>query len=68
MKEKGYEFFIDSPTNQIFVILSNEKKKELEEKVVFGSWANLDGDRTAVRFCTSGGTSMEDVEKLIEIL
>ncbi|MCQ2512070.1 MAG: beta-eliminating lyase-related protein [Lachnospiraceae bacterium] len=67
-KEKGYEFFIDSPTNQIFVILSNEKKKELEEKVVFGSWANLDGNRTAVRFCTSWGTSMEDVEKLIEIL
>jgi len=68
LKEKGYEFFINSPTNQIFVKVTNEKKKELEQKVVFSFWANLDENHTAIRFVTSWGTKMEDVEALIDIL
>ena len=66
--EKGYEFFIDSQTNQIFVTVTNEKKKELEKKVVFSFWGNVDEDHTAIRFVTSWGTKMEEVEELIRIL
>ena len=29
-KEKGYEFYIDSPTNQQFFIVDNKKLEELE--------------------------------------
>ena len=68
LKEKGYTFFIDSPTNQIFVTVTNEKKKELEDKVVFSFWGNIDEDHTAIRFVTSWATKMEDVEELIRIL
>ncbi len=31
-KKKKYPFYIDSPTNQIFVVLENEKMKELEKR------------------------------------
>ncbi|MBR5931955.1 MAG: aminotransferase class I/II-fold pyridoxal phosphate-dependent enzyme [Lachnospiraceae bacterium] len=68
LKEKGYTFFLDSPTNQIFVTVTNEKMKELEEKVIFSFWGAIDADHTVIRFVTSWATRMEDVEELITIL
>lgn len=37
---KGYRLYFDSPTNQQFFILSNEKIAELEQKVKFAVWKN----------------------------
>ena len=68
LKEKRYEFYIDSPTNQIFVILENEKMKRLKQNVVFSFWEKKDEDHTVVRFATSWATRMEDVEKLAALL
>ena len=68
LKEKGYEFFINSPTNQIFVILENKKMEELGEKVKFSFWEKYDDSHTVVRFATSWATKMEDIAALIDIL
>ena len=68
LKEKGYEFYIDSPTNQIFVILENEKMEQLKQNVVFSFWEKKDDTHTVVRFATSWATRMEDVEKLAALL
>jgi len=68
LKEKGYRFFIDSPTNQLFVILDNKKMRALSESVAFGFWEKFDGDNTVVRFATDWATDPKDVEKLISIL
>lgn len=68
LKEKNYEFAWESPTNQQFVILDNEKMEELKEKVVFDFWEKLDEKRTVVRFCTCWSTTDEDVEYLKEVL
>ena len=68
LKEKGYEFFINSPTNQIFVILENKKMEELGEKVKFSFWEKYDDSHTVVRFATSWATKMEDIDSLIETL
>ena len=38
----GYRFFIDSPTNQTFVILENEKMQALSEYVAFDYWEKYD--------------------------
>ena len=67
-KEKGYKFLIDSPTNQIFVILENEKRKELEKNAIFGFWDTFDDNHTVVRIATSWATKMEDVDALIDLL
>lgn len=68
LKEKGYRLYMESPTNQIFVVLDNEKLDKLKRKVQFSFWEKYDISHTVVRFATSWATDMGDVEKLIEIL
>ena len=65
---KGYPFFMESPTNQIFVVLSNAQLAALEGKAKFGFWEKYDDTHTVVRIATSWATKMEDVEGLLSIL
>ena len=64
LQEKGCRFFIDSPTNQQFVVLENIKIKELSKHVAFDLWDRIDADHTAVRFATSWATPEEHIEEL----
>ena len=57
-REKGYEFFKNSPTNQQFIILDNAKIAELEPLVRFEIWEPVDENRKAVRFATSWATTI----------
>ena len=66
--EAELQFFINSPTNQIFVILENKKMEELGEKVKFSFWEIYDENHTVIRFATSWATKMEDIDALIDIL
>ena len=68
LMEKGYTMYLDSPTNQQFVLLDNKKKKELLEQVDFDFFENYDSEHTVMRFVTSWATIEEDVDRLIEIL
>lgn len=67
-EEKGYRFYIESPTNQQFVILENEQMAHLQEKVRFSFWEAYDEDHTVVRFATSWATREEDVAALTELI
>lgn len=67
-REKGYEFFIESPTNQKFVILENSKKAALEKEVKFSFWEKYDDNHTVVRFATSWATLESDLDKLEKLL
>ena len=66
--EKGYELYLKSPTNQIFVVLEDARMKELSRHVSFSFWEKRDETHTVVRFATSWATRMEDVEALIALL
>ncbi len=66
--DKGYEFYIETVTNQIFVILDNEKLDKLKRNVAFGFWERLDNKRTVVRFASSWATTDEDINALCEYL
>lgn len=68
LREKGCQFYLESPTNQIFVVLEDEKLKELGREVKFSFWEKKDEDHTVVRFATSWATRMEDVEKIAALL
>ena len=65
---RGYKLFIDSPTNQQFIIMDNEEMKRLEEKVVFSFWEKYDERNTVVRFATTWSTTEDDINALAEIL
>ena len=67
-KEKGYTFYIDSPTNQIFLVLEDERLKELEQKVAVSFWEKADDNHTIIRLATSWATKEEEIKALIEIL
>ncbi len=66
--KKGYSFFLDSPTNQQFILLDNVKLEELQKKVDFEIWERPDEEHTVVRFATSWGTAAEDIEELMGYL
>ena len=64
---RGYEFYLNSPTNQQFVILDDKQMAKIGEKCRFGFWEKLPDGRTVVRFATSFATTKEDVEELAKI-
>ena len=66
--EKGYKFFLDSPTNQQFVILENSKMQELQKSVKFSFWEKYDENHTVVRFATSWATTSEKISELRSVL
>lgn len=68
IRKKGYSFYLDSPTNQQFVILDNEKLRELEKEVTFSVWEKADDTHTVVRFATSWATREEDINALLALL
>ena len=67
-RERGYEFFMETTTNQIFITLPDERKAELERECVLSFWEKPDADHTVVRFATSWATREEDVRALANIL
>lgn len=67
-KEKGYSFYIESPTNQQFIIVENSKLDVLKKKVRFSFWEKVDEEHTVVRFATSWATEKADILKLMELL
>ena len=68
LKAKGYQFYSESPSNQQFVIVDNEKLKELEKSVQVSHWCAVDDSRTAIRLCTSWATTEEIIDQVIEML
>ena len=64
LREKGCRFFLDSPTNQQFVVLENQQLAALAEHVAFDLWDRVDPDHTAVRFATSWATTPEQLAEL----
>ena len=68
LKKYGYQLSLDTPTNQIFCIVSNEVMKKIAQDVEFGFWEKYDETHSVIRFATSWATTMEDTQKLIQIL
>ena len=66
--QKGYKIFIDSPTNQKFIVLENSKMQELKKSVSFSYWQKFDETHTVVRFATSWATTDEQVDELLRLI
>ena len=68
LHDKNYTFYLESPTNQQFVILENDRMEQIEKEVSVSFWERYDEDHTVVRFATSWATREADLEHLWEIL
>ncbi len=66
-RAKGFEFYLESPSNQQFPIMNPEQIAEFSKKYVFSNDIKvIDKEHIATRFCTSWATSDEAVERLVE--
>jgi len=64
--ERGYELFVDSPTNQVFPILPRALLETLSQDFGYAFWQTFDETNDVVRFCTSWATPPEMVDALLE--
>ena len=67
LRKKGAVFYLDSPTNQQFLMIENSRLKELEKEVSFSFWERADDSHTVIRLATSWATRKEDVDRLLEL-
>ena len=63
-ERKGIPFWVESATNQQFVILSARQKEMLAKKYYFEEESHTP-QGTVVRFCTSWATSQAEVDQLV---
>ena len=68
LKDNGYKFYLENPTNQILIVLENKRVEELKKDVELGFWEKYDDSHTVMRIATSWATTDEKTEKLIELL
>ena len=64
--EKGIPLHVDSPTNQLFAIFSDEQVEALEEDFALEFQERVDESHVALRVCTSWATPERNVTAFIE--
>jgi threonine aldolase len=68
LQEKGYRLCFGSPSNQIFVVIKNDKLKELGKKVEYGYWEKFDEEHSVIRLATDWAASEAETRLLIDVL
>jgi threonine aldolase len=66
IKEKGWRVYMDSPTNQQLILMTEEEMAELGRTVAFDRWGIYDDTHTIVRLASSWSTTEEDIKALAE--
>ena len=64
--EAGVPAYIDSPTNQQFVVVTDDEARYLAASYVYEPELRLSDGRQVIRFCTSWSTRDSDVDALVE--
>jgi threonine aldolase len=66
IRKAGFNFLVDSSSNQIFPILPDRLISELHQKYSFYIWSKVDDENSAVRLVTSWATKESAVLAFIE--
>lgn len=64
-RARGYELYVNSPTNQVFPVLDKPLQKTLAGRFGYAYWQAYDEGSDVVRFCTSWATPPEQVDALL---
>ena len=64
LAKHGIPCYMDTPTNQQFAIMENERYNAIRERVPVGFWSNPDPAHTIVRFATAWYTTEEYLTEL----
>lgn len=66
LKQKGYQFYIDSPSNLQFIVMDDAQVEQLRKIATFGIWDKPAPNQNIVRFATAWYTAEADVDRLLE--
>ena len=64
LKAKGCRFFLETATNQQFIILENGALERLRQKIAVSFWEKYDENHTVIRLATSWSTTESDLNAL----
>ena len=64
LAKHGIPCYMDTPTNQQFAIMENQRYNAIRERVPVGFWSNPDPAHTIVRFATAWYTTEEYLTEL----
>ena len=67
-QRKGFPFYVDSPTNQQFIVLPDTEVERLSQHVQFTHFGQTDKHCTICRFVTSWTTTEEEINELERLL
>lgn len=69
LKAKGWKLWVDSPTNQVFPIVPDSLKPQIDAVCHYEDWCPADGPGyTIIRFVTCFNTEKSDVDGLLAAL
>jgi threonine aldolase len=68
VEAKGYKLWIPHQTNQVFVIVPNEKIAELEKDFFFYTWTAYDENNSVIRLVTNWGSKESEIDAILEAL
>ena len=68
IREMGIPFYNENTTNQIFIVLEDNKIAEISKEFSLGYTERVDETHSVMRICTSWATKEENVDALIAAL
>ena len=66
LKKKGVKLYIDSYTNQQFIVVSKEKYDEISKQFILSFWGENE-EGIIARVCTSWATTKETIDKFLSM-
>lgn len=66
--KKGIPFWVDSPTNQQFVILDEKQAAKLAKNYIFEDNGRTGDGKMIARFCTAWNTGRDEVQELARFI
>ena len=63
-RAKGYRFYLNSPSNQQFVVMTKEQADALAKNIQFTYFGQTDTGDVIARFVTSWSTTEEELKEL----
>ena len=67
-RSRGYRFYLDSPSNQQFVVMTKEQADALSKNIQFTYFGQTDNGDVIARFVTSWSTTEEELAELAKYI
>ena len=68
LADKDIPLYLNSPTNQQFLLLTDEQAERLKHDVVYSFWEKPDEDHTVIRLVTDWATTEAQVLELVQVI